>query len=364
VSNLDNELCEDNNFEEIESEKNDEEEDTARYEIISYGADFTLSVYFDKVQSGEILVPKFQRRYVWRIEQASRLIESFLLGLPVPGIFLSKEKNSGNLLVIDGQQRLITCQSFREGIFPNTINPFILQQVKSQWNGKTYLDLDPVDRKRFDDSVLRATIIQQIKPQDQTSIYHIFQRLNTGGTPLSNQEIRNCLYQGKFNILLDELNKHPIWRTLYRSKDFNRRKKDEELILRFFVLYYNFENYTKPMNEFLSKYMENNQMEYARFENPALLRDMKEIFVNTITIINTKIGPQAFRPKGNINTAAFDSIMYVVAKNKENLNENLNKCVIELFKDQEYIKAISVGTTDPESIKTRIQVTTKYFVKK
>ncbi len=361
---MEKELCDDNTFEKIESEEKDEEEDTARYEIISYGADFTLSVYYTKIESEEILVPKFQRRYVWSIKQASRLIESFLLGLPVPGIFLSKEKNSGNLLVIDGQQRLVTCQSFRDGIFPNTIKPFLLEEVKSQWVGKKYTDLDPVDRKRFDDSVLRATIIQQIKPQDQKSIYHIFQRLNTGGTPLSNQEIRNCLYQGKFNILLNEMNNHPIWRTLYRSKEFNKRKKDEELILRFFALYYNFEKYTKPMNEFLSTYMEDTQMEYPRDENQKLLSEMKEIFISTISIINTKIGPQAFRPKGNINTAAFDSIMYVVAKNKENLNEKLDKCVIELFKDQEYIKAITVGTTDPESIKKRIEVTTKYFVKK
>jgi uncharacterized protein with ParB-like and HNH nuclease domain len=352
------ETRDEDDFEIIHSEEQDEYEDTASYEIISYGADYTISVYYNKIKSQEIILPSFQRRYVWSIEQASRLVESFLLGLPVPGIFLAKDKISGNLIVIDGQQRLATCESFKDGVFPNTKDSFVLMGVKAQWSGKTYSELDPVDRKRFDDSVLRATIIQQIRPKDQTSVYHIFQRLNTGGTPLSNQEIRNCLYQGTFNNLLDELNNHPIWRKLYRSKEFHKRKRDEELILRFFALYYDYANYKKPMNEFLSTFMEDHQ-------NPKSedLQNMKEIFIDTISLVNDKIGPRAFRPKGNINTAAFDSIVYIIATNKKSLKNNLDQCVDALFKDKDYIKAINQATTDPETIKLRFDTVRKFFVK-
>ena len=317
---MENHNKEDEDFERIESEEDDEKEDTSKYDIISYGADFTLSVLYDKMGKDEILVPSFQRRFVWNIKQASKFIESFLLGLPIPGIFLAKEKSTGNLLVIDGQQRLVTCKAFRDEVFPIRDEEFILKNVHDRWEGKKYSELDPVDRKRFDDSVLRATIIQQIHPKDNTSTYHIFQRLNTGGTILQNQEIRNCIYHGKFNNMLRELNSNQTWRSLYNSREPHKRKKDEELILRFLALFYDFKNYTKPMNEFLSQFMDERR-------NPSQedMDNMKKLFINTITFINQEVGSSAFRPKGNINGAAFDSITYIVAKFKPKLRDNLSQ---------------------------------------
>ncbi|MDP1695922.1 MAG: DUF262 domain-containing protein, partial [archaeon] len=107
---------EDSNIEKIPSEEEDTYLDTSSYEIISYGADYTLSVLYEKLRNSEIITPDFQRKYVWKIKQASKLVESFLLGLPVPGIFLAIDKPTGNLLVVDGQQRLKTIQAFRDGI--------------------------------------------------------------------------------------------------------------------------------------------------------------------------------------------------------------------------------------------------------
>jgi uncharacterized protein with ParB-like and HNH nuclease domain len=345
------------NLDKVPSEKDDNYEDTANYEIISYGADFTLSVYFEKMKKGEIITPGFQRRYVWSIFQASSLIESFLLGLPVPGIFLAKDKKTGNLIVIDGQQRLVTCRSFREEKFPTKNEIFTLKGVKSNWEGKKYSDLSPTDRKRLDDSVLRATIIQQIRPDDQTSIYHIFKRLNTGGTALSNQEIRNCIYQGKLNDLLIELNTNKVWRFLLSSREVNHRRKDEELILRFFALYYNFSNYRKPMNEFLSIFMDLNQ-------NPDAVKidEMRNVFIETIKTIQINIGSRGFKPKGILNSAAFDSIMYTVAKYKNQLKENWGSCIEDLFKDPEFSYAINQGTTDSENISMRLKTAKKYLV--
>jgi len=348
----------DDGFEIIPSEQQDETEDTSTYEIISYGADFTLTVLHDKMNDGKIVVPDFQRRYVWNINQGSRLVESFLLGLPVPGIFLAKEKDTGNLLVLDGQQRLVTCKAFREEMFPITNRVFSLKNVNEKWLGKKYSELDPSDQNRFDDSVLRATITQQIHPEDDTSIYHIFQRLNTGGTILQNQEIRNCLYHGNFNDMLRELNLNETWRDLYNSRKPNKRMKDEELILRFLALHYNFKNYSKPMNEFLSKFMDNNRNISMEKSN-----SMKKIFIDTISYIYREVGIPAFRPRGNINSAAFDSITYIVANFKSELNDNIADNIQKLFQDSGYLKAIAEGTTDPETIKNRLEITKKYLLK-
>ena len=349
----------DDEFEKIDSEKEDQEEDTSNYDIISYGADFTLSVLYDKMKKGEIKVPIFQRRYVWHLKQASKLVESFLLGLPVPGIFLAKEKPTGNLLVIDGQQRLVTCEAFRDERFPLTNEPFRLKAVHEKWEGRLYSDLDSADRKRFDDSVLRATIIQQLKPEDEaTSVYHIFQRLNTGGTTLQNQEIRNCVYHGKFIDMLDILNENETWRILYNSKEPNKRMKDEELILRFFALYYNFDNYAKPMNEFMSKFLEK-----KRNAPDSELDSMKKLFLGTVEFINKEVGPKAFRPRGNINGAAFDSITYTIAKYKNSLKSNLSQNIDKLFEDLAYQKAIREGTTDPDTIQTRFSIAKRYLVR-
>jgi len=345
-------------FEKIESEEEDQDVDTSTYDIIAYGADYTLSVLYDKMEKDELIIPSFQRRFVWNFKQASKLIESFLFGLPVPGIFLAKEKQTGNLLVIDGQQRLVTCKAFRDEVFPITNEVFALKAVKEQWEGKTYSGLAPADRKRFDDSVLRATIIQQINPKGDTSVYHIFQRLNTGGTVLQNQEIRNCLYHGKFNDMLSELNNNTAWRSLYISQQPHKRMKDEELILRFLSLYYNFENYTKPMNEFMSKFMDS-----KRNPDDTEIEDMKKLFIEIISFINQEVGPSAFRPRGSINTAAFDSIMYTVAKYKSRLKENLSKNISALVEDPAYLNAIKESTTDPETIRTRFKIARRYLVK-
>ena len=356
------EFKDEDNLENIPSVEEDKfKTENKTFEIISYGADYTLSVLYEKLSKKEIVTPEFQRKFVWKPEQASKLIESFLLGLPVPGIFLAKEKTddkeSGNFLVVDGQQRLRTIQAFKDGKYPVSDEPFHLIDVQDQWEGKTYKDLEPVDRKRFDDSVLRATIIRQVDPKDNTSIYHIFERLNTGGTILQNQEVRNCVYYGKLNDLLHLLNKDKNWRTLYNMSLPQKRMKDEEIILRFLALFFNVDNYEKPMNSFLSDFMGENR-------NPSQLRldEMKRIFLDTISYINTNIGLDAFRPKRNLNIAAYDSIMYTIAKNNTKLNTDLLHCIKKLFDNPDYKKSISEGTTDPETIKTRIRLAREYLV--
>lgn len=161
-----------------------------QYLITAYGADYPVDSLVKRMRSGDIFVPKFQRHFVWKLPQASRFIESLLLGLPVPGIFLSKDDDSNKMLVIDGQQRLETLRRFYDSRFSND-EEFALHNVQPEYEGKTYADLDEEDRRKLDDSIIHATIVRQDSPaDDKSSIYHVFERLNTGGTPLTAQQIR------------------------------------------------------------------------------------------------------------------------------------------------------------------------------
>ena len=172
------------------------------YSITSYGADYPVDSLVKRIEANDIVVPTFglqaaaeskivgfQREYVWPRTKADRFIESLLLGLPVPGIFLVKEP-SGIFLVLDGHQRLFTLHSYCEGIIQSE-EYRLGEDVQERFVGKRYKDLDAEDRRRIDDSIIHATIVRQDKPtEDQSSIYAIFERLNTGGVNLQPQEIR------------------------------------------------------------------------------------------------------------------------------------------------------------------------------
>ena len=202
------------------------------YSISSYGLDFDVEGIVRRYKRGDIVIPEFQRNFVWTKPQASRFIESLLLGLPVPGIFLYREIETRKMTVLDGQQRILTLCYFYNGAFREEKN-FQLRGLESRFNDIAYIDLSSDDRRKLDDSIIHATIIRQEKPEGSSnSKYSIFERLNTGGTRLSPQEIRKAIYPGAFSELLNELNGSESWRKLFGAP--HRRKRDEELVLRFF----------------------------------------------------------------------------------------------------------------------------------
>jgi len=168
-------------LEKIRSEIEDRQIDSAPYKIIPYPADFTLQVLHQKWIDKEIIIPGFQRRYVWKLTQASRLIESFLLGLPVPPVFLYRDRASQELLVVDGQQRLKTVVGYFEGQFPDTDTRFSLRGIRPEWDGLTFDQLAGSEQIRLRDAVLRAIIIEQIDPKDNSSISHIVDYLIVAG---------------------------------------------------------------------------------------------------------------------------------------------------------------------------------------
>jgi hypothetical protein len=147
--------------------------DTKKFSITSYGADYTVDSLVKRMKDGAFIIPDFQRRFVWSHNHASKFIESLLMGLPVPGIFLYKEAGTNRHLVIDGQQRLRTLQSFYGGVFGE--KKFRLTNVREPWARKIYQDLDPADQLKLDDSIVHATIFSQDHPADVLdSIYFVF----------------------------------------------------------------------------------------------------------------------------------------------------------------------------------------------
>lgn len=341
-------------IEEIPSEKEDEETPLPIYKIASYPADPTLEVIYQKWQRKEMLIQSFQRGWVWKPPQASRLIDSFLIGLPVPAIFVYKEPVTQKWIIIDGQQRLRTICGYFDGKLPDG-NDFYLRGVSQQWEGKYFKDLNEGDQRRFRDSVLRVIIVEQQDPKDDTSIYHIFERLNTGGTPLSAQEIRNCVSHGPFNDFIRELNKNSKWREITGTTYPDVRMKDVELIVRFLALSESGESYDKPMKKFLNAYMQHHKTEKKK-------EPYNTLFLNTIDKVVGSLGPRPFHIKRGINIAVYDSVMIAFSQATK-IPKDIKDRFTKLRGIQGYDEAISVHTTDKDKVLTRIKLAREILFK-
>ena len=334
------------------------------YNISSYGADYDVDGLVKRMKRGDIFIPPFQRDYVWNLSDASRLIESLLLGLPVPGVFLAKDIDSNKSLVIDGQQRLKSLQFFYDGYF----NPksdqkvrrvFKLLNVQSQFEGKTYEELDEKDKVRLNDSIIHATVIKQESPEgDDTSVYHVFERLNTGGHKLMPQEIRTAIFHGGLVELLHQLNSTQEWRDIFGK--VSNRLKDQELILRFLAMYFTSSQYTKPMNEFINKFSKKN-----RAPNQKFINQCTNLFQQTIQVVHQAIGNTAFRPERALNAAVFDSVMVGLAKRIQTGKEiplHLIKPAYEkLLTDPNFKSVVSDSTSDATNVSKRLELAIARF---
>ena len=252
------------------------------YDIVASPNDFNVSSYFSFIESGAIVIPGFQRNYVWDLRRASKLIESLLMGLPIPQIFLY-EDGRNRFLVIDGQQRLMTIYYFMKGRFPkrdarsairtlfnekgrldaadleneDLFSAFRLtfraDGADSPYAGLTYASLDDL-RPTFDLRTVRNIVVKQVKPDDdKSSIFELFNRLNTGGVNLSQQEIRMSLFFGTFMQATVKMNEDPNWRLVLGGSP-DQRQKDVEVLLRMFALATRYEVFKKPLSKFINEF--------------------------------------------------------------------------------------------------------------
>ena len=336
-------------LETIDSEVDDAAAAVPIYTINSYPTDPPLEVLHMRWQRDEIQIPKFQRGWVWTHTQASQLIESFLLGLPVPGIFLYREPITQQLLVIDGQQRLRAIWGFFDGHLPN-VTDFYLRDVDARWEGKRYGDLVEPDRIRLRDAVLRAIIVEQTVPNDNSSVYHIFERLNTGGTHLNPQEVRNSAAHGPFNNLIIELNKNSNWRLIFGKSVPDTRMRDVELIVRFYALLEGSEQYSKPMKTFLNNFMQKHRTDMS--DQP-----YRDNFVGTVDRVVEALGPRPFHVRRGINAAVFDSVMIAFARSGTIPIDIESRCAT-LLENSSFDDATRSSTTDVDTVKRRIEIAT------
>jgi hypothetical protein len=340
----------------IHGELEDEESSPPEYNLSTYPADFTLEILHQKWRDKEIEIPKFQRQFVWKQTQASKLIESFFLQLPVPAIFLYTDRKTQNFLVIDGQQRLKSVFYYFEGYFGEEVKgsrkAFRLHGIneKSKFHNKLFSELEERDQKRLKNSVLRAFVVQQLDPNDDTSIYHIFERLNTGGTLLTNQEVRNCVYHGGLNDLMIKLNRLPEWREILGKAPNDSRQKDIELMLRFCALKFG-PLYEKPMKDYLSKFMQR----WRNSEGQALTQ-IEQAFTVTCKQVRQHLGAKPFHVRAGLNSAVFDAVMLAFSFNLSAIPADISARYRKLVYSPEFERRTSGGTTDVESVKERIRL--------
>ena len=327
----------------------------------SYGVDFAVADLVDRLNAETIFVPPFQRDYVWSLEDASRFVESLLLNLPVPGIFLAREFEADRLLIIDGHQRLRSLQFFLNGTFGPTSEPFRLRGVQQRFEGKGYSDLSFRERKDLDTALIHATIVHQEDPLGaNSSVYHIFERLNTGGRELTGQEIRSALYHGELRKLLSDLNENEHWRAIFGPND--PRMRDQELILRFLALLFYRDEYAPPMKDFLNRYMAIN-----RNLTVQSAQAIKSSFREPMALVYDALGKNAFKPGDQINAAVFDSVMVGVATALQNElpldAEQVQRAYQHLLKDNDYQAAYQQSTANKSSVETRLQRSIDAFSK-
>ena len=248
-------------------------------QVFTEKKDFPLSTLKEMVDDGDIIPnPEYQRDYVYTDKQASKLVESVLMGIPIPTIYLCVEEDN-TYSVIDGQQRITSLVRYLK-------NDFALNglQELNELNGKCYKDLSKDIQKKLKSSSL-STI--SLLKQSTALKYEIFARLNQGAVKLNPQELRNCIYRGTFNKMLDDIAAtNPHLHNLFH--DDNNRKSYQERILRFFALR-NYQDYQSSMLKTMNSYME-----LHRNDEEDEIKAAKDRFNNTIDIITQVLGNEAF----------------------------------------------------------------------
>jgi hypothetical protein len=351
--------------EELEVEEESEEnEASVAYDIASYPSDLTLSVVFEMWGNGDVVIPEFQRNFVWHIRQSSLLIESFLIGLPVPQVFFYVDEDNKNQ-VIDGQQRIMSVVYFLDGYFGSETlhgkrQVFRLQGLDddSPFANKSFSELSDSHQRKLKGAVLRAINIRQLNPRGEaTSIYHIFERLNTGGTPLKPQEIRNCVFRGDLVRILRELNADSNWRRILGKPTLDRHQKDVELVLRVFALAFFFDEYEKPMKEFLNRVMSRERD--GTSEEVTLLTKR---FQETAKAVIEKLGPRPFHIRGPLNSSALDAVFCTLLGHPGPLPVDLGQRFLSLLGDAEFGSSTQYSTSDLATVKRRFEAAGRHLL--
>jgi hypothetical protein len=390
----------------IQREEEEEGQSLREYDITASPNDFNILTLFSFIRSGALKIPGFQRNYVWDIKRASRLIESLVIGLPIPQIFLYEEAKN-RFLVIDGQQRLMSIYYFINKRFPREEKRAELRQIFDEHgeipkaileddnyfskfnlrltdagggrsNRLNRLNYDTLDdlKTAFDLRTVRNVIIKQNSPDDEdSSIYEIFNRLNSGGMNLTAQEIRTSLYHSRFYDLLYRLNLESRWRRLVGMAQPDLHMRDVEILLRGFAMMMASEDYAPSMKRFLNIFSKHARALFGTGPKPeegseeakrdadrmAKLQKVEKIFDSFVEATNG-LPDRAFYGKttGKFNVSVFDAVFTAVTqpiwKDESDTIAPIPAASLDQLKeDPEFVSATLRATADTANVRKRLQ---------
>lgn len=370
----------------LECYEDEEEMTIGEYDITVSPNDFNISTLFNLMDNGVIRLPAFQRNYVWDIKGASKLIESIILGLPIPQVFLY-EKGKNNFLIIDGQQRLLSIYFFIKQRFPNSegrkllrnyltgdevINQAFLSEDAYFTNFSLKLpspiatEQNKLDKLKFETlgeykhsfeylRTIRSVIIKQNAPEDSdSSMYEIFNRLNTGGQKLKPQEIRMSLYYSNFYKQMFELNSIPRWRALLGQPSIDLNFKDIEILLRAFAMLFDYRNYRATMTKFLNHFSK-----VSGSFGEDLIEYLRNLFESFLSSTENLAAKDFFSQNSKFNISLFEAVFVATClpffKEKQTVRGKISKESLEaLKKDGQFIYASQSSVGSKSNVTTRM----------
>ena len=336
--------------------------------IIWQAKDFSLREFQAMKQDGDlILQPDYQRKYVMNIKLASRLIESILMDVPIPVVYLAEESD-GAFSVIDGQQRLTSFISFIEGSLPDG-SAFKLKSlnVLKDLNNNSFSELEKEHQTKIKTTTIHTILIKKESPDDIK--FEIFERLNTGSIKLNEDEIRNSVFRGNYIKLLAELEEDQDFHKLVRNDRYKNRMIYRGMFLRFFAFSEKtYLNYSASMKQFLNKELRDNQsLSNQKAE------EYRKRFKHCVDLVKITFGENAFRRyviDGNkgvngqwakgINTALFDVQMCgFVHYTKHDVVphiDSIREAMIDLILNDKFFQSIVVRTNDKDQVQLRFKM--------
>jgi uncharacterized protein with ParB-like and HNH nuclease domain len=363
-----------------------EEDQIDEYDITATPNDFNVLTLNSFVEAGTVKIPGFQRNFVWDITRASKLIESLILGLPVPQLFLYEQARN-KFLVIDGQQRLMSIYYFIKKRFPRKERRTELRAIfdehgsipesilhddayfqtfslrlpeklsgrKNKFKGLNYSTLGD-HKTQFDLRPIRNVVVKQSSPDnDDSSIYEVFNRLNTGGVNLRPQEIRTSMYHSNFYEMLYSVNTGSGWRSILGAPVPDLHMKDIEILLRGFAMLIDGKNYSPSMVKFLNHF--SRSCESVQEEKNKYLRELFCSFVDAAS----ELPKDAFINKKNnrfniaLYEAAFTATCQLAFAEHRVLSGKIDaEGLLSLANDEVFIEAASEGTTGSANVEARL----------
>ncbi len=340
--------------------------------IVTQKLDIPMTSICSMIESGQInLKPEFQRRLRWSQKQKSRLVESAIMNVPIPPVFLGEDE-LGKYVVLDGRQRLTAIYEFLTNKYKlNGLN------VWPDLNGKLCKKLEGLDGDPLRNLMRRfLPAVAILNESEQEVKYEVFDRLNTGGVVAEPMEVRNAIYRGDFNEQLHELSNDdcfvrlwglPIEKKQREKLIFYRKMSDLEMVLRFFAMQ-NFDKFNGSIQDFLTLTMVEKNKLYKNDKN--LVVSGREVFCRAHYNVLYVFGETAFQKRNEegvfISTqksAPFaDTLLYALSRYPRLNNEidssaceGVREAVYSLFKDEDFYKAISYGTNSIKSTKYRMK---------